>query len=57
MLPDATKEPAHRMRLPSTIMGDRGRARTEPLLPRSDGVAEGRLDSAPLNTLNDELDV
>ena len=57
LMPDATKEPAPRMRLPTTIMGDRGRSRTEPLLPRSDGVAEGESDSAPLDTLNDELEV
>ena len=54
-MPDATNELAPRMKLPSTIKGDRWRARTVPLLPRSDGVAEGELDSAPLDTLDVDL--
>ena len=35
LLPETTKEPAPRMKLLSTQKGDRGRARTVPLLPRS----------------------
>ena len=34
VLPDSTKEPAIRIKLPSTMKGHRGRARTEPLVPR-----------------------
>ena len=44
------------MKLPSTQKGNRGRARTKTLLPRSDEVAEGELDSALLDTLEVELD-
>ena len=47
VMPDAITEPAPRLRMPATIMGDRGRSRTEPLLPRSDKGAEGESDSAP----------
>ena len=58
-MPDATKEPAPRFRLPTTIRGDnnRGRARTEQLLPRVEGVSEGESDNAPVDNLNEELDV
>ena len=34
VVPDSIKEPARRMKLPSTMKGHRGRARTEPLVPR-----------------------
>ena len=35
VLPDATKDPVPRMKLPSTQKGDMGRARTVALVPRS----------------------
>ena len=59
MMHDATKEPAPRLRLPTTIMGDnnRGRARTEQLLPSVEGVSEGESDNAPVDNLNELLDV
>ena len=50
VLPDATKEPAPRMKLPSTQKGDRGRARTAALVPRSARAAVGELDNSILDT-------
>ena len=46
VLPDATKEPAPRINLPSTMKGDRGRARTVKLVPRSERVSVGELDQS-----------
>ena len=38
------------MKLPSTQKGDRGRARTVALVPRSARVADGELDNSILDT-------
>ena len=56
VLPETTKEPAPRMKLTATQKGDRGRARTVPLLPRSARVADGELDDAILDTSDIEPD-
>ena len=64
MLPDSTKEPARRMKLPSTMKGNRGRARTKPLLPRAKPLepkpaeeSEGQLDISLLDTQDGEIKV
>ena len=56
VLPETSKEPAPRKKLPSTQKGDRGRARTVARVARSARVADGELENALLDTLDDELD-
>ena len=50
-----TKEPARRMKLPSTIKGNRGRARNEPIEPKSAEVSEGEMDCSILDSQDKEL--
>ena len=54
VLPDATKEPAHRIKLSPEVNGDRRRARTVKLVPRFVSVAAGELDPAMLNTADED---
>ena len=56
VLPDATKEPAPRIKLPSTMKGDRGRARTVELVPRSASVAASELDQYILDSADEDPD-
>ena len=55
-MPDSTKEPTRRMKLPSTIKGNRGRARNEPIEPKSAEVSEGEMDCSILDSHDEELD-
>ena len=43
------------MKLPSTIKGNRGRARNEPIEPKSAEVAEGDLDCFILDSQDEKL--
>ena len=53
---NSTKEPAPRIKLPSTVKGDRGRARTVKLVPRSVSVSVGELDPTTLDTADRDPD-
>ena len=43
------------MKLPLTIKGNRGRARNEPIEPKSAEVSEGELDCSILDSQDEKL--
>ena len=52
---DSNNEPSRRMKLPLTIKGNRGRARNEPIEPKSAEVSEGELDCSILDSQDEKL--